>query len=150
MRLIPLTQGQFAIVDDDDFETLSQWKWQAYWHERTQSFYATRRLSVKMHRQIMNCTPEEQIDHINHNTLDNRRGNLRKCTATQNSINRRKRIGYKGVSSVRNKWRATIGSVRKNERRHLGYFPTAEEAARAYDSAATEMYGEFALLNFSL
>ena len=101
-----------------------------------------------MHRQILGCQADQQIDHRNHNTLDNRRSNLRLATPSQNAINRRKAKGYKGVSRVRDKWRATIGSVRKKERRHLGYFPSAERAAKAYDAAAIEMYGEFALLNF--
>jgi hypothetical protein len=67
----------------------------------------------------------------------------RACTCGSGGRNRRVKD-----SRVRDKWRATIGSVRKKERRHLGYFPSAERAAKAYDAAAIEMYGEFALLNF--
>src|SRR5882762_1985840 len=86
-RLIPLTQGQNAIVDAADFEWLSKWNWQAQWDEHTKGFYARRALygggAVIMHRLIYK-SPCKQVDHKNHNTLDNRKLNLRGCNQQEN------------------------------------------------------------------
>lgn len=114
-------------------------------------------------RKLLGVTnPEIAVDHINHNTLDNRRQNLRAVTHNQNHANRRGRLvstsKYKGVS-VRKKnsnrqshWRATIGvtcntSVLKSGTIELGYFLTEVEAAIAYNQTAREWHGEFAYLN---
>lgn len=94
------------------------------------------------------------VDHINHNGLDNRRRNLRIVTAKQNSWNMRSAKGrgtsnYKGVGWVKNKrkWRASISI--DNKPKHLGYFEDEKKAAAAYDKAAKEHRGEFAVLNFA-
>src|SRR6266851_357302 len=141
-RLIPLTQGQTAIVDEEDFDWLSQWNWLAQWSEKTKSFYAQhhRNPVMSMHRLILGCSESEEGDHKDHNTLNNRRNNLRKCTGSQNCSNRRIRAdnvsGFKGVywKVEREKWVAQIktGGVC----RWLGYFDTAQEAAEVYDTAA--------------
>src|ERR1700741_4140580 len=102
-RFIPLTRNQNAIVDAADFEWLSQWNWYAMWSKCTKSFYAARRgpcsSVIFMHRLIIDS--EKLVDHKDHNTLDNRRENLRKCTYMQNSQNKRmrrnNRSGFKGV-----------------------------------------------------
>ena len=164
MKEIPLTRGLVAIVDDEDFEWLNQWKWCARRRldERTQ--YAgrqtpdpTRRAKqrmVFMHRLIVECPDGMVVDHINGNGLDNRRSNLRICTHAENLRNRGGNRGstskYKGVSrcagSRSNPWQALIESNRKKYL--LGYFPTEEAAARAYDAKALELHGAFARTNF--
>ena len=155
-RLIPLTRGLNAIVDVADFDWLSQWNWCAYLLRS--GYYAIRReketgTTLSMHRQILGCTgPQEQGDHWNHNTLDNRRENLRKCTALENCQNARKRrdntSGFKGVTwnKHKEKWQAQITHNKKH--RFLGYFSTAKEAAKSYDEYATKHFGQFAHVNF--
>jgi len=156
-RYIPLTHNQNAIVDVGDFEWLSQFNWRAVWNSHTCSFYAARNVNTKnvyMHRVILGSAPKEETDHWNHNTLDNRRENLRKCTGTQNLSNRgmqrNNKSGFKGVywEKDRGKWGAMIQA--KGKVICLGRFQTPEEAARAYDAAAREQFGEFAFLNFPL
>jgi hypothetical protein len=104
-----------------------------------------------MARYILNCGFGEIIDHINHDTLDNRRQNLRKCTGTQNKTNskiyRNNKSGFKGVHWHKRDgtWGASIGYNGKQI--HIGYFATLEEAARAYNETARQLHGEFAYLN---
>ena len=159
-RLIPLTQGQFAIVDARDYEWLKQWKWFAVWAESTKSFYAARHPTmvrgkrgpmIFMHRQILGLKQgdKRQGDHKESgSTLDNRRSNLRIATPSQNVHNSRtpsdNKSGYKGVSfnQQMNKWVAYI-TVR-GQHFHLGYHTTIETARAAYRAAALEHLGEFA------
>ncbi len=153
-RTIQLTQGQKTIVDAADYEYLSQWKWMAHWSPCTQTFYAARnsiggtRFTIKMHRVIMHATKGAIVDHRDHNTLDNRRQNLRLTTATGNCCNAKRRSdstsGLKGASwnMASKKWLAQIQINKKKI--HLGYFPTAEAAHEAYKEAAVELHGEFA------
>lgn len=157
-RYIPLTQNQNAIVDTEDCEWLNQWNWHAHWSECTKSFYALRTVHYKdgtceqfrMHRVIMECGPEEETDHKNHDTLDNRRLNLRKCTREQNMVNRSLRkdntSGFTGVTKYLNKWKAEL-RIKGRERINLGIFSTPEEAAKAYDAARKEHFGEFSRPN---
>lgn len=102
-----------------------------------------------LHRAIMKAKKGEQVDHINGNTLDNRKENLRICTHAENIRNRNQRKNsntkYKGVFKSGKKWGASIGY--ENERYYLGVFKTQEEAAIAYNKAALKYHGEFALLN---
>lgn len=154
-REIPLTRGQAAIVDAEDFEWLMQWKWQAGKHRVGWRAVRTAKLPMRqsflMHRQIMNCQDGMVVDHINGNTLDNRRSNLRICNHQENRFNSRqhrpnKHAQFKGVHPNRDKWRAIIMKDRKYI--HIGTFPTQEDAARAYDEKAVELFGEYACLNF--
>ena len=122
MKTIPLSQGQFALVDDDDYEYLSRWKWYASYARGTKSYYAMRnspsvngkRQSILMHRVIMDAKKGEQVDHENHETLDNQRGNLRLTTSQGNQQNARLRTdnisGFCGVTWHKRdkKWRAQI------------------------------------------
>ncbi len=164
MRTIQLTQGQVALVDDEDFEELSRFKWFAQWDRESRTYYARRQVrhedgrqrAISMHRAVTGADPHQKVDHINHNGLDNRRGNLRTCTSSQNLRNMRKRGGcssrYKGVyyADDTGRWRAYITEPRASgigRRRHLGYFNSEQDAAGAYDRAARELFGEFALLN---
>lgn len=156
---IPLTRGQVALIDDEDFELVSRHKWCAWWNPNTKSFYALtnirkpdgKRTMLKMHRLIMNAQPGEEVDHINHLTLDNRKSELRLCTGSQNQHNAGKRAdntsGYKGVAWHKNnqKWQAKIKLNGKNK--HLGYFTTPELAYEAYCKSAHELHGEFAMVS---
>lgn len=148
MKQISLTRGLFALVDDADFTALSSFKWHVE-IDRWGLQYAKRntgvgRDRVYMHRQIMGC----RVDHRNGNGLDNQRSNLRPCTASQNAGNtrmqRRNRSGFKGVQ-MRTR-RKTFESVFNGM--FLGTFANALDAARAYDAAAVERWGEFACINF--
>lgn len=153
MREIPLTQGKIALVDDEDYEYLSQFKWQAVRDRGL--WYAVRRSGythIRMHREILGITdPDVQVDHRNHNGLDNQRKNLRVATRSQNIANTRRnrasQAGYIGVRfSPRHKSKPYAVYC---QHKFVGMYATAEEAARAYDVRAREVFGEFARLNFS-
>lgn len=147
---IPLTRGMVALVDDaDSAAVLAASSWYASlcdgkWYAR---HWAGGR-AESMHTFLMGVA---QVDHVNGDGLDNRRANLRPATSSQNSANRMRGSnnvsGFKGVGIYRNgRWRACIGRERRQI--HLGYFDTAQEAARAYDVAARDLYGEFGAFNF--
>lgn len=139
MKRIPLTQGQFAIVDDENYEWLNQWKWCAAWNEHTRSFYAKRKgktkndkwCTISMAREIigLNHGDKRQADHINHATLDNRNSNLRIVTHQQNNFNQRNTKGYCWDKSHK-KYRARIRINGKII--NLGRFVNAEKARNAY------------------
>lgn len=99
-------------------------------------------------RKLLNAPDGMFVDHINGDTFDNRRANLRLCSASQNNCNRKapERLSYRGVVPQKVGFVAAIGFGRRKT--HIGTFPTAAEAARAYDQVARELHGEFARLNF--
>jgi hypothetical protein len=156
MKKIKLTKGYCALVDDNDFEWLSQWNW--YFEPRECTGYAARtegtkpkQVKIYMHNRIAGTPTGMTTDHIDHNGLNNQRGNLRICTQSENHMNSQRQAnntsGYKGVTWNKNeqKWKARIQKNRKEI--HLGYFDTAEKAAYAYNDAARKFFGEFANLN---
>ena len=106
---------------------------------------------VLMHRVIKNAPKSHYVDHINHNTLDNRQSNLRLCNNSGNITNRNapknNSSGYKGVSKCKatGKWKAYIS--KDNKRYYLGGFDTKEKAAEEYNIHAIKLHGEFACLN---
>lgn len=153
MKLVKLTKGYSAIVDDADFQWINQWKLSLR-TSRDGNMYAMRwdaeaSKFIYMHR-LINSTPAKQkTDHRDGNGLNNQRTNLRTATSAQNAWNVRPHKDgesrFKGVSRNSKKgkpWIAGIGVDGK--RRHLGTFATEEDAAHAYAIAAKELYGEFA------
>lgn len=152
--LIPLTKGQFAIVDNYNYEWLNWWNW--YAKESPDTFYAVREdrngKYIFMHREILNVPKDMMTDHKNHNGLDNRETNIRICTNAENQYNRKKnktkKSAYKGISWHKKdkKWQARIKHNRKSI--YLGNFDSEIDAAKAYDAKALELFGEFAYTNF--
>lgn len=148
MKKIPLTQGKFALIDDEDEELVSRHKW----HTQSRGYVRTfvGRKSIYLHRLIMNAPDGVEVDHINNNKLDCRKSNMRLCTRSQNNMNKPCGKGsslFKGVhwDKARGKWMAR--AVVKGKLKNLGRFEKEEDAARAYNRAAIENYGEFANLN---
>lgn len=158
---VPLTQNLTALVDEADHERVSKHKWHA--RKGIYGFYAARNVNLPsgkrgielLHRFILGLSdPKISIDHINHDGLDCQRHNLRSATPSQNQANRRKAktkksSRFKGVSwhSQNKNWRAVIMSNRHLQ--HIGSFKSEIEAAKAYDAAATRIFGDFAHTNFA-
>jgi hypothetical protein len=154
MKTINLSQGKVAVVDDIDFDLISQYHW--YYHNGyAEAHTKNGQAAFSMHRLIFGLRPGDglDVDHINHDTLDNRRCNLRVCTRSQNTMNSRKSThntsGYKGVYWRKSKRRWLAHIKLDGVDRYIGYFHTAEDAAHAYDQKAKQLFGEFACLNFS-
>ena len=157
MKEITLTQGKVALVDDEDFEELSKYRWSVCkkgrnnWYARRHQYVGPGKYAkVYMHKHIMNETGLI-VDHINGNSLNNQRSNLRYCTQAQNAMNSRHQekcaSKFKGVSKhIRFKtWQAAI--VYQRKRIWLGCHGCEEAAALAYNKKAVELFGEFARLN---
>jgi hypothetical protein len=162
MKEILLSQDQVTLVDDEDFERVNQFQWCARWSVSGRCYYACRtedRKFITLSRFILDYSENKEVDHKNHNTLDNQKHNLRVCTRSENMQNSRSCVNstsrYKGVfwDKARNKWCAQI-CIRdifdQKYRKHLGRFEIEEEAALTYDKAARYHFGEFAYLNFPI
>lgn len=147
MREIKLTRGKVALVDDDDFEALSKFKWTATTSQH--GWRAYRRSggrTIYMHQQIMGF-PGSEVDHRDRDGLHNWRSNLRLATRSQQAANSdwKRPHGYRGIYPHRKAWCARVTVMGKNH--YLGSFQTKIEAANAYDRAALAAFGEFAVLN---
>jgi hypothetical protein len=158
MKTIPLTQGKVALVDDEDYEMLSQWKWFAWespkshsiWYAHTSCLLNGKRTVFSMHRLLMGHPLRLHVDHKNRDGLDNRRCNLRLATASQNIANSPSRRGsslFKGVywTQDRKRWTAHIKKDRQTY--FLAHCRKEEDAAIYYNVAAQLFFGEFAYLN---
>ena len=145
-KLIPLTQGKFAKVDNEDFERLKDINWQVI-----KQGYASSGTVGLMHRYIMNAPDYLEVDHKEHDKLDNRKCNLRLASRSQNSANKPPREGsskYKGVCWDK-RYQKWVSYIKFNYNKYfLGYFNTEEIAAQTTDKKALECWGEFAYLNF--
>jgi hypothetical protein len=152
---IPLPSGHIAVIDIDDWESVSKYRWRICrtpWtlYAQAHHYINGRRAELQMHRLILSAPFQIEVDHIDHDGLNNRRGNLRLATGSQNHGNIRKApnntSGYKGVSWHKHtrKWRAYLGT---RPTTHLGVFADPWDAAQAYNAAALSRWGEFALLN---
>lgn len=154
-RIIPLTRGYIALVDEEDYERVSTFKWQAsvqMREGRVVGVGARKSDQRLMHRFILDLPPRQPfVDHKNHNGLDNRRANLRLCDNRLNQGNAKLRqkdntSGFRGVTRNKGAWHAQIRANKVTT--YLGRFQSAEEAARVYDAEALRIFGEFANLNF--
>ena len=148
-KRIPLSKGQYALVDDEDVERVSGW-----WWTLLKGGYVIRHkgddgVTIYMHKVIMPAPDGLEVDHINGDLWDNRKCNLRICTHRENTCNRHKKDGYtsqyRGVSwsNQAGKWNASI------KRTRIGYFDSEVEAAKAWDAEASARWGEFAFLNLA-
>ena len=154
----------FALVDDKDFELVSRYNW---WGKPGYKgiIYVYGKLKdssrdaplVYMHRLLLNARLGQEIDHRNHNVLNNQRFNIRICTRSQNAANCQSKVGtsrYKGVTWHERdmNWKAQIAVPNSDggcgKQKSLGCFNDEIVAAQVYDKAAKEYYGEFACLNF--
>lgn len=162
-KLIKLTFDCLALVDDEDYESLQGHNWKLWRRHKKKKLYAGayttvdgKRKAIAMHAFIMNAKKGDIIDHVDGDGLNNTRANLRFCNQSGNSANRlmssNNTSGYKGVAFHKrrksNQWEARTKLNKKQI--HIGYFSNPEDAARAYDAKAIELFGEFAKTNESL
>ena len=168
MKEISLTQGQYALVDNEDYERINQMgKWCVNYNIGTKSFYAVKAVRdftkkskqslIRMHRVIMDCPSDKEIDHINHDTLDNTKVNLRICNHSQNVMNKKPKHNssskFKGVHLEKQYYKDKtytywFSQIRINGKTiHLGRFKNEIDGAKAYDKKAIELFGRFALTN---
>jgi hypothetical protein len=164
VSIIQLTQDKSTLVDDEDYNFLSQWRWLTVGGKYAGRYEyhirdgVKKKVCIYLHRFLLQTPPDMDTDHKNGDCLDNRRSNLRICTTAQNLANRtklnsRNTSGYKGVSFDKKsgRWVAQIGWQRGNKRRNfvLGYYDTPLEAAVRYEKESIARYGEFARLEVS-
>ena len=162
MKTIPLTQDKIALIDDEDFEVVSSYKWHAYCARNKQSrgeppWYAVAYINgrrTSLHRFLMAAGSGQIVDHEDRNGLNNQRGNLRFVSSSRNQANSAGKVStrissFKGVSRVKRKngfrWRAQIALDGRDV--HLGYYNTELAAAQAYDFAASWCFGRYARFN---
>lgn len=153
MKKIKLTKNKWVLVDDEDFEWLNQWKWHC-----VREKYAARTIKTKnkksmlyMHRLIMNPFQNKIVDHINRNSLDNRKKNLRLVTYVQNNANHKlfktNKSGYHGVYFDKKRKKYRVGISLNNKTKAIGIFSNIKDAAIAYNKVALKYRGQYAQLN---
>jgi len=167
-KKIKLSQGQIALVDGEDYEWLSKFKWVAYKalnrNKTLRTYYAFRIYhspyvngqryfkTIYMHREILKALPGQLVDHSNRNGLDNRRKNIRLCDHFENRYNSKKphnsfQSKFKGVYPYKNgNWRS--GIQHRGKYIHFGTFKTELKAAIIYNTKVKQFRGSFAYLNF--
>jgi len=155
MRTIKLTQNKHTLVDDEDFEVLSKYKWCYHKKKTDYTGYAVRSVrisrnkieTITLHSCVLNIPIGMVVDHINRDGLDNRKENLRIATVSQNAFNRKlsknNKSGYKGVSWNKGskKWQVFIIEGGKN--RNLGSYDKVEDAAKVYNDFSIQLHKEF-------
>ena len=152
-----IAAGRSALVDERFADELRKHRWHyshGYARRDVRSGSIVR--AIFMHREVWRLAGRtipagQELDHINGDPLDNRIENLRVVTHQQNSCNRKSQCGssrYKGACwhKAKGKWHASI--MHNGKRIHLGYFANEIEAAKAYDTAARRLFGEYARCNF--
>jgi hypothetical protein len=147
VKEVLIVGGQVALIDDEDFEKVNQFKWRL--SEKGYAVANHKGKKIRMHRLVMGAVGDQVVDHRKHNKLDNQKANLRITDRSGNACNRQPQqrgdIKYKGVYKNAGRFEARI---KINQRPHyLGRFETAEEAALAYNTAAKDLHGEMACLN---
>lgn len=161
MKQIQLTQNKLALVDNENFEYLNQWKW--YYMTYRNRGYAVRAIylgggakncklkRIWMHRLVMNAPDNVRVDHIDNDSLNNTRVNLRFCSNQENAFNqglaKNNKSGYRGVSWHKNHKRCYANIRINNKLKFLGSFQDSKDAASIYNLAAKKYFGEFAWLN---
>jgi hypothetical protein len=142
-----------VLIDDEDWEKVSKYKWhlskqsQGLLYAQTFIYKNGKKIPLKLHRLIMNCPKNKEIDHIDGNGLNNQKSNLRICTHAENMKNSKKRkdnsSGFKGIHFIKQnkRWQARIQVNRK--RMPLGCYKTPELAYQAYCKASKKYHGEF-------
>lgn len=149
-----LVKNHTILVDEEDFAFLSRFKWSVCkdkktYYAKTNFFLYGKNYGVTMHK-LITCMRNTMIDHKNRNGLDNRKENLRFCTARQNSYNRVRtnKLGFRGVYKTKRSPNYSYQIQANGKRYHKHGFKTAEEAAREYDRLNRELHGEFGIRNF--
>jgi hypothetical protein len=154
VREILLSNGMVTLVNEEDYDYARRYSWRYTKGGEGKSDYVKtdiRQQTYKLHRLILRARPGEIVDHVNRNTLDNRRCNLRFCDWSQNATNREfiNKYGFRGVNSRRDNGKY-YAMARKGKTSLYG--PTRTDPADAaldYDSLALQLFGEFAILNFT-
>lgn len=147
MKEIPLTRGMVALVDDDDFDYLNQWKWSFDEYARRTDYSTGVKKTIRMHREIVKAGHGDIIDHIDGNRVNNQKTNLRIVSMARNNQNRSRISGKALPKGVRDNkkgvsWMATIGVDGK--KLYLGTFRSINDAHEAYKEAAKKHFGDFA------
>jgi hypothetical protein len=147
MKLIKLTQNKKTKIDNEDYHFFNEYKWYALYSSGIKNYYVVNyncrtRKTLYLHRLIMNCPTNKCIDHINRNTLDNRKCNLRICTRSENQINRK--CGKNKGVSYHKKHKLWLARIKKDKKTYyLGWFKNKEDGIKVYKLKAKELFGEF-------
>jgi hypothetical protein len=151
---------QECLIDDDDYDLIKNYTWYPKYDKKLNGFYACTNIRIDknkytlatMSRILLPVQPGQITDHINHNTLDNRRCNIRICTKAENNRNKRKHKNgltsqYKGVYKITGKEKFGVSIYIDGKQKRISQHRSERMAALQYNRAAKKYYGEFASLN---